>query len=49
MIFPSYEMLVGLPPFYHPDEGIMFRWIMELDVRFPDQINISDNAKDLIK
>ena len=30
-----YEMFVGLPPFYHQDQKMMFRMINELEIKFP--------------
>lgn len=41
-------MMVGIPPFYHSNQNIMFQLITECDVKFPSQINISEDAKDLI-
>ena len=46
-----YEMLVGIPPFYHHKQHRMFRMIRKNSVNFPDKqhgFKISDQAKDLI-
>ena len=48
-----YEMLVGIPPFYHKNRNLMFEIICKLEVRFPDperhKIEMSDEVKDLIR
>ena len=48
-----YEMLVGIPPFFHKNKHRMYFLIKESPVNFPDPvkhgIEISANAKDLIK
>ena len=48
-----YEMLVGIPPFFHRNKHRMYFLIKESPVSFPDPekhgIDISLNAKDLIK
>lgn len=41
-------MLVGIPPFYHPNQTLMFELIVESEIKFPSQVAISDDAKDLI-
>ena len=46
-----YEMLVGIPPFYHHKQHRMFRMIRKNSVNFPDSkhgFTISDQAKDLM-
>lgn len=47
-----YEMIVGIPPFYHKKREVMFRMIKEKSIKYPDLkrhgIYISDEAKDLI-
>ena len=47
-----YEMIVGIPPFYHKDRERMFRMITTKPVKYPDMkwhgIFVSDEAKDLI-
>jgi len=43
-----YELLIGLPPFYHVNQNVMFELITEGEVRFPKMIKISDEVKDLI-
>lgn len=48
-----YEMLIGIPPFYHKNKQKMYRMIKEKDPRFPDPtkhgIGVSEVAEDLIK
>lgn len=48
-----YEMLVGIPPFFHRNKHRMYFLIKESPVNFPDPIKhgieVSPNAKDLIK
>ena len=41
-------MLVGLPPFYNRDVQEMYQKILHSDLKFPDHIGISDEAKDLL-
>ena len=47
-----YEMLVGVPPFYHQNQNTMYQYITTNAVMFPDpikhKISVSDAAKDLI-
>lgn len=47
-----YEMIVGIPPFFHRNKHKMFHFIKEAKVNFPDpvkhKIAVSDDAKDLI-
>lgn len=43
-----YEMIVGIPPFYHHNQSVMFQLIVERDLKFPQTTPISDNGKDLI-
>lgn len=47
-----YEMLVGIPPFFHKNKHQMFYLIQEADVTFPDpvkhKIYVSPNAQSLI-
>lgn len=47
-----YEMIVGIPPFFHRNKHRMYFLIKESDVNFPDpvrhKINVSPNAQDLI-
>jgi serum/glucocorticoid-regulated kinase 2 len=48
-----YEMLVGIPPFFHKNKHRMYFLIKESPVNFPDPlkhgIDVSPNARDLIK
>lgn len=41
-----YELLTGLPPFYHPDRATMYRIIQTEEVRFPQYL--SSEACDLL-
>lgn len=47
-----YEMLVGVPPFYHQNQNTMYQFITSKAVIFPDpikhKISVSEPAKDLI-
>jgi len=42
-------MMVGIPPFYHNNQMMMFQLIRKAEIRFPAQIVISEEAKDLVK
>lgn len=48
-----YEMLIGIPPFYHKNKATMYKMIKEKEPRFPDAakhgISISEQAEDLIR
>ncbi len=44
-----YEMLYGISPFYSKDTEKMFDLITKADLKFPQNIKISDNAKDIIQ
>lgn len=46
----SYEMLIGIPPFYNRDQNydLIYKMIREKEVGFGTKIPISTNAKDLI-
>merc|ERR1719411_1520851 len=43
-----YEMMVGKLPFYNQNTDIMFGNILVEDVRFPKNVNISSEARDLL-
>eukprot|EP01016_Furgasonia_blochmanni_P044226 TRINITY_DN6123_c0_g2_i1.p1 TRINITY_DN6123_c0_g2~~TRINITY_DN6123_c0_g2_i1.p1 ORF type:complete len:404 (-),score=66.60 TRINITY_DN6123_c0_g2_i1:57-1268(-) len=43
-----YEMLVGIPPFYHQNQNTMFQLVTDADCKFPSQIPISGDCVDLI-
>lgn len=47
-----YEMLIGIPPFYHHKQHRMYRMIRKHQVNYPDEkkhgIYVSDDAKELI-
>ena len=47
-----YEMIVGIPPFFHKNKNKMYHFIRESKVNFPDperhKIFVSEDAKDLI-
>lgn len=48
-----YEMLIGIPPFYHKNKATMYKMIAEKEPRFPNPekhgIGVSEEAEDLIK
>ena len=44
-----YEMLCGLPPFYVENLDKMYEMIQKNEVKFPKRINLSEEAKDIIK
>ena len=46
--FLSYEMLVGIPPFYSKNQHTMLCQIIKEKFKFPNGIKISNKAKDLI-
>jgi len=43
-----YTLLIGKPPFETPDVKITYRRIKSGNYEFPDNINVSNKAKDLI-
>jgi len=47
-----YEMIVGIPPFFHRNKHKMYHFIKESKVNFPDperhKISVSPEAQDLI-
>ena len=47
-----YEMIVGIPPFYHKNRDHMFYLIKEASIKYPDPkrhgISVSKTAQDLI-
>ena len=47
-----YEMIVGIPPFYHKNRDHMFYLIKEAEIKYPDLkkhgISVSKEAQDLI-
>ena len=48
-----YEMIVGIPPFYHRNQNTMYEIITKFPVRFPDpvkhsHIKLSEEAQDII-
>jgi serum/glucocorticoid-regulated kinase 2 len=44
-----YEMLFGMPPFYSKNTEKMFDLITKAELKFPKKIEVSEDAKDLIK
>ena len=44
-----FEMLCGIPPFYCENTERMYDLITNAELRFPKRIQLSENAKDLIK
>ncbi len=43
-----YEMLVGKTPFYSENRGGMFKFIVENEVKFPQNVYLSNDCKSLI-
>lgn len=43
-----YEMLVGVVPFHHKNQNILFNNIIEREVEFRSEDMLSENAKNLI-
>ena len=43
-----YEMMIGKLPFYNQNTDIMFGNILVEDVRFPRNVTISAEARDLL-
>ena len=47
-----YEMIIGIPPFYHKNQNQMYLLIQQAPLKWPDpvrhKIMVSDEAKDLI-
>ena len=44
-----YEMVVGVPPFYHENEEIVIELILKNEILFPSTLELSEECKDLIK
>ena len=44
-----YELLFNIPPYYDEDDSKIKEQIIKTELRFPKNININKNAKDLIK
>lgn len=48
-----YEMIIGIPPFYHRNQNQMYLLIQQAPLRWPDPqrhgISVSAEAKDLIE
>ena len=48
----SYEMLIGIPPFYNKNKHQMYYLIQHASMKWPDKvkhgIEVSDEAKDLV-
>ncbi len=48
----SYEMIIGIPPFYNKNKHQMYYLIQHAPIRWPDKekhgISVSEEAKDLI-
>ena len=47
-----YEMIVGIPPFYHKNRQVMYKMILQKMPKYPDPerhgINVPDDLQDLI-
>ena len=44
-----FEMLCGIPPFYCDNNEKMYELIIHAELRFPKKINVSEEAKDLLR
>ena len=44
-----FEMLCGIPPFYCENTERMYDLITNAELRFPKRVQLSEEAKDLIK
>ena len=44
-----FEMLVGVPPFYSRNQHEMFCKIIKEDFKFPQELELSDECKDLVR
>ena len=44
-----YEMQIGVPPFYSKNQHEMFVKIIKEDFKFPPEVPVSDDCKDLIR
>lgn len=45
----TYTMLYGRPPFEHTEVKEIYKRIKSLDYSFPDKVEVSESARDLIK
>ncbi|CAI5463427.1 unnamed protein product [Closterium sp. Yama58-4] len=45
----TYEFLYGTPPFEAPNHPQTYKRIMQVDLKFPTNIKVSSDAKDLIQ
>jgi len=43
-----YELVVGIPPFYHENEELVIELIMKHEILYPSFIEISEECKNLI-
>lgn len=43
-----YELLIGIPPFYHTNFDVSLRMINRGEIHFPKNINCSLPCKDII-
>jgi serine/threonine protein kinase len=44
-----YEMLIGIPPFYHRNQELMFDLIKNNELKFPSFLQINYDCLDIIK
>lgn len=44
-----YEMLIGIPPFYHRNQELMFDLIKKNEVKFPSFLQLNFDCLDMIK
>ena len=43
-----YELLIGLPPFYHEEEEMCLQFILQNEIIYPKKNNLSSDCMDLI-
>lgn len=44
-----YEMIYGIPPFYSLDNNTLSEMITKNEIKFPENITVSENLKDLVE
>ena len=42
-------MLIGIPPFYHRNQELMFDLIKTSDIKFPSIISLTEECQDFIE
>lgn len=43
-----YEMLIGIPPFYHENEGLVLHLILKNQLHYPNNCQLSQECKNMI-